>query len=59
MKGDPAHSIWYWAGIVVTVIIAYITGNIFVKNEIISRNYSLVMIILPVLLGLTALILMR
>jgi hypothetical protein len=58
-KGDPAHSAWYWSGIAVTVIIAYLTGNIFVKNNIIDRKYGLLMMVLPLLLGVTALILMR
>ena len=49
--GDPAHSFWYWAGICVTVIVVYLTGNIFVNNNIISRNYSIMIVILSILLG--------
>lgn len=54
MKGDPIYSAWYWLGIVVTVIIAYLTGDILVKGNVISRNYAIAMTILPVALGLIA-----
>jgi len=50
---DPSSFVWYWLGIAVTVIVAYITGQIFVRNNIISRRYSVLMVILSILLGIT------
>lgn len=55
-EGDPSSSLWYWGGIAVTAIIAYITGQTFVRNNIISQKYSILMVSLPILLGLFSLI---
>jgi hypothetical protein len=55
-KGDnPLGPLWFLAGIAVTAIVAYITGQIFVKNNIISQRYSMLMVILPIVLGLISL----
>jgi hypothetical protein len=55
-KGEnPLGFVWFLAGIAVTAIVAYITGQIFVKNNIISQRYSMLMVILPIVLGLISL----
>lgn len=54
-EGDPASSLWYWGGIAVTAIVAYITGQTFVKNKIVSQRFSILMVLLPFLLGLISL----
>lgn len=54
-EGDPASSLWYWGGIAITAIVAYITGQTFVRNNIISQRFSILMVLLPFLLGLISL----
>lgn len=56
--GGLSGYIWYLAGIAVTAIVTYITGQIFVKNNIVSQKYSILMVLLPIILGLVSLIIL-
>ena len=56
LRGDnPFTIVWYLVGIAVATIVAYITGQTFVRNDIITQKYCLLIVIFSIVLGMVSL----